>query len=504
MICNIKGYKTVCTLILTISSFIIIAQSDFSLVTDHGLYRTRNELLHETGDAYYTIGYAEDLINPELGLHISCHDKKSGEVCRSYFFTIKNRRIFTNGRTPVFQVDKELLFGACFNNVIIKLKYDINSKSVSLLDSIVNPLPGGYYLHDMILAGDTTIYHATVLQEGGINISSIIYKYPDGSTKHIYLTNPPDLIYSGGRFIRKPNGNFIIFGSLTNTKNLYRDQLAITEIDSSGAIIREFRTPPTDNIWSVSDITLTNENEVLILAKSDDWDPIWEKRATIYWVYKFDLENYQVIWRKKYEQPVTSFVSTGAEIIKGHKENEFLYCSHVAAEGVSLDSFMTKARIVKIKDDGSKIWHKDYSYYNGDQKYNRFITLIPTSDGNYLIGGSASSNVSKAWLLKINEDGYIVPIDTTSSAIEWAHDDLSKQISIYPNPATDIIIINQAEISDVTYHIRDLNGTLLHTMNIKDSHHNVTWDIHDLVAGAYIVDMIKDGVSIGSKKVVVR
>jgi Secretion system C-terminal sorting domain len=503
MICRIKVYKTICALILSIISFTICAQSDFSLVNDHGLYRTINELLYETDEAYYTIGYAEDLINPELGLHVSCHDKKTGDVCHSYFYTIKNRRIFTNGRTPVFQSDNALIFGAKTSNIILKLKYDLESKSVSLIDSIVNPLPGSYYLNDMILAGDTTIYLATVLQDGG-NITSIIHKYPNGSTKHIYITNPPDLTYSGGRFIRKPNGNFIIFGSLTNNKNLYRDQLAITEIDSFGAIIREFRTPPTENIWSVSDITLTNENEVLILAKSDDWDPIWEKRATIYWVYKFDLENYQVIWRKKYEQPVTSFVSTGAEIIKGHKENEFLYCSHVAAEGVSLDSFMTKARIVKIKDDGSKIWHKDYSYYNGDQKYNRFITLIPTSDGNYLIGGSASSNVSKAWLVKINEDGDIVPVDTTSSAIDWAHDDLSKQISIYPNPATDIIIINQAEISEVTYHICDLHGTLLRTMNIKDSHHNVTWDIHDLVSGVYIIDMMKDGVSIGSKKVVVR
>jgi Secretion system C-terminal sorting domain len=130
--------------------------------------------------------------------------------------------------------------------------------------------------------------------------------------------------------------------------------------------------------------------------------------------------------------------------------------------------------------------------------------LIPTSDGNYLIGGSASSNVSKAWLVKINEDGDIVPIDTTSSAIEWAYDDMSKHISIYPNPVTDMIIINQADISDVTYHIRDLHGTLLHTLQIKDRHHNVTWDIHDLVSGVYIIDMIKDGVSIGGKKVLVR
>jgi len=500
---RINFIQFICLLAFCFSRSVSFSQNLFSNIYDHTNSHTDIELLYETDEHYYAIGRAQALGKQEIGLTVSCHDKKTGEVCESNIYTIEDEWIFTNGRTPVFQVDNALVFGACFNNVIIKLKYDLNSKSVSLLDSIVNPLSGGYYLCDMALVGDTTIYHATVLQAGGINISSIIHKYPDGSTKHTYLANPPDLIYSGGRFIRKPNGNFIIFGNLTNTKDFFRDYVVVTEVDTSGTIIREFRTPVTDNVWYTSDICVINDKEVLILTKADAWDPIWEKRATIYWVYKFDLENYKVVWRKKYEQPVTSFVSSGAEIIKGHNENEFLYCSHVAAEGVTLDSFMTKARIVKIKSDGSKVWHKDYSYYNGDEKYNKFVTLIPTSDGNYIIGGSASSNVSKAWLLKINEDGDIVSIDTTSSAIDWSNADLSKNISIYPNPATDIIIINQGEISDVTYHIRDLKGTLIRTIHIKDSHHNVTWDISDIMSGTYIIEMVKDGARIGSKKVMV-
>jgi hypothetical protein len=393
MICQIKGYKSICVLILSFTSFIICAQSDFSLVNNYGLYRTLNELVHETDKAYYTIGYAEDLINPELGLHVSCHDKKTGDVCHSYFYTIKNKRIFTDGKTPVFQVDNGFVFGAGFNNVLLKLKYDLESKSVNLIDSIVNPLPGSYYLHDMILASDTTIYHATVIQEGGINISSIIYKYPDGSTKHIYLTNPPDLIYSGGRFIRKPNGNFIIFGSQNRKSQLYESYLSIVEIDSVGTILREFKTPKTDLIFLTKDIKQITDHEVLVLTTGLAYDFLWERNSFPNPIYKFDLNTWKTVWKKQYTEPHTSHNSPNATIIKGHQDDEYLYCTSVAAEGVTLDSFMTKARIVKIKSDGNKVWHKDYSYYNGDQKYNEFSTLIPTSDGNYLIGGNASSNV---------------------------------------------------------------------------------------------------------------
>ena len=500
---RINFIQFLCLLAFCFSRSVSFSQNLFSNIYDHTDSHTDIELLYETDEHYYAIGRAQALGKQEIGLTVSCHDKKTGEVCESNIYTIEDEWIFTNGRTPVFQVDNALVFGACFNNVIIKLKYDLNSKSVSLLDSIVNPLSGGYYLCDMALVGDTTIYHAAVLQAEGINISSIIHKYPDGSTKHTYLANPPDLIYSGGRFIRKPNGNFIIFGSQYRKSQLYEIYLSIVEIDSMGNILREFKTPKTDLIFLTKDIKQINDHEVLVLTTGLAYDFLWEKNSFPNPIYKFDLNTWKTVWKKQYTEPHTSFNSPNATLIKGHLDDEYLYCTSVAAEGVTLDSFMTKARIVKIKSDGSKVWHKDYSYYNGDQKYNEFSTLIPTSDGNYIIGGSASSNVSKAWLLKINEDGDIVSIDTTSSAIDWSNADLSKNISIYPNPATDIIIINQGEISDVTYHIRDLKGTLIRTIHIKDSHHNVTWDISDIMSGTYIIEMVKDGARIGSKKVMV-
>ena len=222
-----------------------LSQSNFSHINDYGLFRTKSELLYETDENYFAIGYAEEQSEPELGLTVSCHNKKTGEVCSSTYYTIKNKWIFTAGRTPVFHVNDALIFGALTGNKILKLKYDLLQKNITLIDSIVNPLQGGYYLNDMILAGDTTIYHATVIQENN-SISSIIHKYPDGRIKHTYLPNPPDFSYSGGRFITKENGNFIIFGSLSRKSNVYEIYLSIVEIDSVGTILREFKTPKTD------------------------------------------------------------------------------------------------------------------------------------------------------------------------------------------------------------------------------------------------------------------
>jgi riboflavin synthase alpha subunit len=153
----------ICLLSFCFSISDSFSQTLFSKIYNHTNSHTDIELLYETDENYYAIGRAQALGMQAIGLTVSCHNKKTGEVCASNIYTLENEWIFTDGKTPVFQVNNGFVFGAGFSNVLLKLKYNLDSNSVSLIDSIVNPLPGSYYLHDMIVATDTTIYHATVL-----------------------------------------------------------------------------------------------------------------------------------------------------------------------------------------------------------------------------------------------------------------------------------------------------------------------------------------------------
>ncbi|CAL2102733.1 conserved protein of unknown function precursor containing a type B C-terminal secretion signal [Tenacibaculum sp. 190130A14a] len=84
--------------------------------------------------------------------------------------------------------------------------------------------------------------------------------------------------------------------------------------------------------------------------------------------------------------------------------------------------------IIKIDDSGNIIWDKTIGGDNGDYAQ----SIIPTSDGNYIIGGDAASNISgektensicistDVWLVKINDDGNIIWDKTIGGeSTEW-------------------------------------------------------------------------------------
>jgi hypothetical protein len=127
--------------------------------------------------------------------------------------------------------------------------------------------------------------------------------------------------------------------------------------------------------------------------------------------------------------------------------------------------------------------------------------MISVDDSHYLLGGRTTTDTTIcSWLVKIDEDGNIVPIDTTSNT---GITDIA-DISIYPNPAHDQIIINQGERTDMQYTIYDSQGRMVLTKMIRETHHNTVWDISDLPDGIYFLSITHLGKVLKSIKMVVE
>ncbi len=170
-----------------------------------------------------------------------------------------------------------------------------------------------------------------------------------------------------------------------------------------------------------------------------------------------------------------------------------------------IDSTMDSiGKVIKFNADGKKIWQKNYDFTT-NQGFNNFNNIISTTDSNYLIVGEIFSvDLPQApWLVKIDEDGNILPIDTTSTTTD--HDVVSSipEIKVYPNPASHSIIINQGEITDMTYQLIDMNGGIVKAISLPHAHHNVVWDISDVTSGTYILSMKQGEKLIGSRQQVV-
>ena len=77
-------------------------------------------------------------------------------------------------------------------------------------------------------------------------------------------------------------------------------------------------------------------------------------------------------------------------------------------------------------------------------------------------------------------------------------------IAIYPNPATDQIIINQGEQTDMMYSIYDAQGRIALSQSVAERHQNMIWDISSLSSGLFVLSISHKGQIIKCIQLVVQ
>jgi len=110
----------------------------------------------------------------------------------------------------------------------------------------------------------------------------------------------------------------------------------------------------------------------------------------------------------------------------------------------------------------------DTAFYNttlGSRSYLSGVTESPTGSV-YAVGwannyDSAGVYRSYGWLLKITADGCVDTLCTTTSLMEQIRD-LGQNVKVYPNPATDHIVIEVADhVDNLRATVLDLHGKLI-------------------------------------------
>ena len=391
----------------------------------------RNDLLYETNGHYISIGYYG--ISDKIGVHVRKYDKKNGNLVHHDVFFYKNFKILLNGRTKIIEKDNKLIFAADGRNILFKLEFDYIKDILIATDNIKNPFNETFYVKDMDMYNVTTQYFATIGDSVGW-----IFRYPDNTTKFVYSKEKKPA-NSFQNFLRAKNGNYIFFGGKNDgAKNRWR--IAATEVDANGYKIWEEENV-FNNSFGVEDILQKNENEILLIADSDALDPISKNKGFHHILYKFDLQKKVFHRLKDMSAPTYLFGNYGAMIKSSHHPDHFFVCTMSALPGSTADSLVIAGRIVKIKGDSTILWTKHYYKLTKHYDNNDFNTMIATSDGNYLIGGKTYGTWLDGWLVKIDEDGNILPIDTTSATTEHDIHNTIPEIKIYPNPASHSIII---------------------------------------------------------------
>jgi hypothetical protein len=501
--------QSILILILTFSVFALTkAQDQIWNVHHHNdLSRTIGSQLIETDSFYYNIGKAIDTFPTlEQGVFISKIDKRTGKnIAHQYYGELDTDFSFTTLRNVILEGDF-IIFPLTkgFSGGFIHLfKTNIHTLEIEKLLVIPSPeLEDNFlFLEDFLNIGDY-YYLLNIIQTEKFNEPLIIkIGKQDLSIQYIRFKDKMENITSY-RFMPYQDG-IIVFSSFDGA-NIVTGGRLITYLSLDGDMIWENKSPSTVPNYYVLSLLPVTDHEILINAIDPIYDYVKHDVYMRHSVMRFDLITKNSVWHAWWDEPrITNLFGEG-RLVRGHREGEILLMSNDVYESKEYDTIYYSGKVVKFDLSGQKIWQKKYSYYQKHNIFNNFYNMIATEDGNYLICGFEGFQ-QNSWLVKIDEDGNILPIDTTTMTVDWIVPNSTSEIKIYPNPAADYIIINQGEISDIKYVISNMNGQTIKQMTVAQAHHNTIWDISDLPKSTYVISMVQGGKVIGQiKQIVVR
>jgi TATA-box binding protein (TBP) (component of TFIID and TFIIIB) len=467
------------------------------------VYRSLVIYLTEDDHYYYSIGYAENIGAPELGFGLRTIDKKTGEVVRFLYHTIPNSWMFHGRCKKVVHHGTKMYFVYKVFDTIYIYEYDKATYELSVLDTIVHT-DSPVFTWDIQHINNKMLVTYEYLDQND-SIQAKIYEIDQfGNKKTFDIKTREETIQLAGLIRELSPGRLVATGNWSNKDaNNLKMRIVIMVMDTSYNVISEWWTPIQDNAFTVADVIILNEDEILAMLQVRTYDYIFESGAFPHFVYRINLKDRKVLWKKNFTLPESRYTTSLGALAKGHQEDTYFMCSSTYAKDIKkLDSIVTVGRVVKFRGNGNVIWQRDYMFTKeGIQLENNFNNMIATTDGHYLLGGESVNNgASKSWLVKINEEGHI--IGDTTSYLQWEKEDWKSLITIYPNPVSDVLYINQEDIMDLDYSLTDMTGKEVARYTGQGAFQSTVWDISHLAIGSYILSIKKEGVLMGSKTII--
>jgi len=178
-----------------------------------------------------------------------------------------------------------------------------------------------------------------------------------------------------------------------------------------------------------------------------------------------------------------------SKIVSSQQDNSYI----VAGREFVVDSNLKEKGIIgKISAQGDTLWTRRYEPISVDEIFSsHFEDIIATSGQNYIAIGSTSpldvtdEIFTKIWMIKFDENGNIIFKDTTD-AVELVD---NFALTIYPNPASDILFIEIDEIRNLSIRLLNTKGQkVLEKLNTKPNHTYIM-DTSTLDTGMYYLQI---------------
>ncbi len=498
--------------------YFLIAQINFgqevySFRSDYGYLESHGQVLIELDSVYASYNRVwVDSLDPYLKVMFTKIDKKTGLYSDKMIFNEPESYTTFVKNNFVHKTDSSLIYigvNAEKNHCIKMYEYFLFNDSLSSKSILCDTQYIFGYLSDVNYFNNSLIICGQVIDRLNPKngLSTLIVVDDSLKANRKYFSNNSLYNASANSILELDDGYLIVTllqhpNQEGNIKLLFTDtNFSVTD---SFTFNKNLKLIPGSRALLIDSFTL-----VVSCSKYFENNSLYPYTFFNPALLYFDLKTRQIIKIQDFDdKDLHTWDGAFKNLIMAHDEN-ILYAGDNTYYVQEKDQLITDVVIGKLDKKGNQIWRKFYNILKpeiNDATYFHWINDIEaTSDGNYICYAEISgfineSNrlVKEAWIFKIDEEGNFVNAGGPS-AVAWENE-VSLPVTVYPNPTTDHLFINQGEIENLTYEVYDEWGKVIFKIKSSYSERSYMLDVSSFATGNYFLKIMQNGHVKGSLK----
>ena len=177
-------------------------------------------------------------------------------------------------------------------------------------------------------------------------------------------------------------------------------------------------------------------------------------------------------------------------------------------EDVSIGEDVWGSWLIKVSPQGDSLWARYYSIFDEKISWPEPFDLKNTPDGGYVVVGQTNPHqpdgrrLQRAWMLKVDEHGCLIPgCHLISTAEEAEKEELA--LAIYPNPTLDFLnfqLRGTTLAKGTQFRIVDLAGKTMKAFKAGNLADTYMVSVGSWPEGVYFLQYLMDEKVLRSKK----
>lgn len=222
------------------------------------------------------------------------------------------------------------------------------------------------------------------------------------------------------------------------------------------------------------DIKQTTDGGYIIAGASEsaDGDITAPRGGYDYWVVKLDNAG-NLVWQKSLGGNSYDEARNIIETSNGYVVSGFTYSQ---TNDVSTNYGNGDIWVAGLDTSGNLIWEKNYGGTFTDNVYNMF----ENSSGEYILCGYTYSADNDVTANHGQSDGWIASLGEITNGNE---DNQLQKLTVYPNPATNVLFLGQNNAGQKKYTVSDITGRVINTLTTDEK-----ISVINLSTGIYILE----------------